>query len=192
MTKDIRHYLAKNDITPRPCIPYEHETLGHSARDNRTISEIMMKLLSNKPHLTMQYWAMCYHDVIAKMDLMPHPLDPTTSPHEMWYGEKLNMLHNPCIPFGSVVKAHIPLDSQTGFSGKSIDTIYVGMAHGRHGGILLYNPKTKRTIVRRSFRVMGPVSQPKSSLAYESTDDVDLSVLNVLLPDINTFDDYEH
>jgi hypothetical protein len=192
LTKDIRHYLARENITPRPCIPHEHETLGHSERDNRTISEIMMKLLLHKPHLSMKYWAMCYHDVISKMDLMPHPLDPTTTPYEMWYGEKLNMLHNPSIPFGSIVKAHVPLDSQSGFSGRSIDTIYIGMAHGKHGGILLFNPITKRTIVRRSFRVMGPVNQPKSSLTFESNDDLDLSVLNISIPDAPSNDEYEY
>ncbi len=158
LTNDIKHYLSKEDITPRPCIPYEHETLGHIERDNRTIAEIMMKLMLNKPHITMQYWGMCYHDVINKLDMMPHPRDPTTTPYEMWYGEKMSLLHNPSIPFGSIVKAHVSLESQSSFSGRSIDTIYVGMAHGKHGGILLFNPVTNRTIVRRSFRVMGPVT----------------------------------
>jgi len=192
LTDDIRHYLARQRITPKPCIPYEHETLGHIERDNRTITEIMMKIMLNKPHITMQYWGMCYYDVLNKLDIMPHPLDPTTTPYEMWHGNKMNMLHNPSIPFGSVVKAHIALNIQTGFSGRSIDTIYVGMAHGRHGGILLFNPLTKHTLVRRSFRVMGPVHQPKSELSFESPNDIDLSILNVDLSNEPSTEIYEH
>ena len=52
--------------------------------------------------------------------------------------------------------AHCPLDLQTGLSGRSFITYSVGCAPGYKGGILLFNPTTKRYIVRRTFKVMGP------------------------------------
>ena len=46
---------------------------------------------------------------------------------------------------------------------------YVGVhANGRHGGLLLYNPVTKHTIVRRSFRVMGQSKQAAPNRIYEA------------------------
>jgi len=53
------------------------------------------------------------------------------------------------------VRAHIPVDLQTALSGRSFETYSVGCAPGYKGGILLMNPNTKRTIVRRTFRDTG-------------------------------------
>ena len=66
--------------------------------------------------------------------------------------------------------AWIPLKDQTSLSGRSIKTYYVGMAGGHKGGILLYNPLTKHTIIRRSYKVMGPAEQSPSVLQIEATE----------------------
>ena len=59
------------------------------------------------------------------------------------------MLKQPILDFGCVVMAHIPLDKQGMLTGRAVETYYVGVhANGRHGGLLLYNPVTKHTIVR--------------------------------------------
>ena len=75
------------------------------------------------------------------------------------------MLKQPLLEFGCIVMAHVPLALQGVLSGRAVETYYVG-AHinGRHGGMLLYNPLTKKTIVRRTFRVLGPVRQGEQQL----------------------------
>ena len=62
----------------------------------------------------------------------------------------------PILPFGTRVLAHLPLKLQTALSGRAFDTIYVGRAPGVKGAIKLFNPSSKRIILRRTFKVLGP------------------------------------
>ena len=62
----------------------------------------------------------------------------------------------------------MPVDLQTGLSGKAIHTHYVDFAPGNLGGVTLYVPETKRMIIRRTFKVTGPVDQEVSNLTYEA------------------------
>ena len=78
--------------------------------------------------------------------------------------------------------AYIPLDDQTALGGRSIRTFYVGFAQGHKGGILLYNPKTKRTIVRRSFKIMGPIDQSNSNIILECLEHKDDDQETILDP----------
>ena len=172
VTEEIETYCAKHNITLLPCIPHEHATLGNVERDNRTIREAIMKSIASKPHLTIKYWGMCFHDTLFKMDLMPHASDPTKNSYMLWYDKTYDMLKQPLLEFGCIVMAHVPLALQGMLSGRAVETYYVG-AHinGRHGGMLLYNPLTKKTIVRRTFRVLGPVRQGEQQLTYEAAYD---------------------
>jgi len=167
-TKEIRDYLESQHILALQCIPYEHETLGHIERDNRTIREVILKNLADKSHLNEQFWGMCYKDIISKMDILPCPNDPTTNPYFLWYSKQFDLLHQPTIPFGAIVRAHVPLSQQSMLKERSIITYYVGFNNDKYGGILLYNPLTKQTIIRRSYRVMGPNLQPDSLLYFEA------------------------
>ena len=62
----------------------------------------------------------------------------------------------PILPFGTRVLAHLPLKLQTALSGRAFDAIYVGRAPGVKGAIKLFNPSSKRIILRRTFKVLGP------------------------------------
>jgi hypothetical protein len=169
VTAEITAYCESQQIQIHPCVPHEHATLGNIERDNRTVRESIMKSMANKPHITRRYWGMCLHDVLFKMDLMPHPNDATTNAYNMWYGRSYDMIKQPILDFGCIVMAHIPLKDQGMLTGRAIETYYVGPHNnGRHGGVLLYNPHTRHTIVRRTFRVMGPVTQSPPQLTYEA------------------------
>ena len=112
---------------------------------------------------------MCLHDVLFKMNIMPHSDDPTTNAYSMWYDKPYDMKKQPILDFGCIVMAHIPLKDQGMLTGRATETYYVGPHdNGRHGGLLLYNPITKHTIVRRTFRVMGPIRQDSPQLTYEA------------------------
>ena len=170
LTEEITDWCRSNKIDILPCIPHEHATLPDVERDNRTIQEAVVKVLYAKPHLSFKYCGMALMDIITKWNIFPSIGTPNVSPYELWFGYKYNLNHNPIVPFGSVVYAHIPLDDQTAMSGRSIRTFHVGFAQGHKGGILLFNPVTKRTIVRRSFKIMGPIDQPESNIILECLD----------------------
>ena len=73
---------------------------------------------------------------------------------------------------GSVVMAHVPLDQQTTDGPRSILHHAVGTAVGHQGGLRLYNPKTKRVIIRYTYKILGPTPQPHSHPEYEIRVDI--------------------
>ena len=85
VTAEIKTYCESQQIHIQPCVPHEHATLGNIERDNWTIRETIMNCIASKPHRNSRYWGMCFHDVLFKMDLMPHSTDPTTNAYSMWY-----------------------------------------------------------------------------------------------------------
>ena len=86
VTADIQTWC--NNMTPQikllPCIPHEHQQIGKVERFNQTWESTVIKLLSNKPHLSHKYWALAYNDVIMKSNLLPMINSVTT--HLISYG----------------------------------------------------------------------------------------------------------
>ena len=118
VTKEITAYCESEQIHIHPCVPHEHATLGDIERDNRTVRESVLKCIASKPHLNSKYWGMCFHDVLFKMDLMPHPNDPTTNAYQMWYDKAYDMVKQPILDFGCIVMAHIPLKNKGMLTGR--------------------------------------------------------------------------
>jgi hypothetical protein len=146
------------------CIPHEHHQIGNIERLHRTIQDSVVKSLHNKPHLTSKYWGMSYYDTVNKLCLRPILYYPPThnnnlpssssnymtTPYTLWFNKIHDIQDVPLLPFGQLVNAHIPLSQQTALSGRSHITYCVGITPGYKGGILLFNPTTKRCIVRRT------------------------------------------
>jgi hypothetical protein len=109
-----------------------------------------------KLHLTSQYYGMAYLDSVVKYNSLPRMSLVYNSPDFVWEGMIYDLKATPFLPFGSIVMAHRPVDLQTGLSGRSFVTYSVGVAPSHKGGLMLFNPNTKRYIVRRTFKVIGP------------------------------------
>ena len=62
----------------------------------------------------------------------------------------IQFFKSPHLPFGCRVMAHIPSSLQSKLSDNAVLHYYVGSALFHKAGIMLFNPKTKRTIVRRT------------------------------------------
>ena len=62
---------------------------------------------------------------------------------------------------GTVVAAHIPLDTQSNGSGRSILDHYVGFSEELRGGILVFNPKTRTTTIRNTYKALGLVKEQR-------------------------------
>jgi hypothetical protein len=153
---DFLHNHTQGRIEIQSCAPYEHGQLGRVERSHRTFQDTTNKALYGKDHLSSRYFGMAYMDAVFKYNHLPRRSLNFKTPEYLWSNKKLDLLTTPFLPFGSVVMAHRPLDLQTGLSGRSFITYSVGCAPGYKGGILLFNPSTKRYIVRRTFKVMGP------------------------------------
>jgi len=171
VTNALKAWCLLHRVILSPCIPHEHYQIGLVERFHRSLEDSIVKCISNKPHLTMQYWGFAYNDIIMKSNILPTILRPTTTPYELWHGSKLDLKVTPMLPFGSVVMAHIPLALQRSLGPRSVETFVVGCSLAHVGGLLLYNPTTKRVIIRRSFKTIGPTRPP--SLTYSLLLDYD-------------------
>eukprot|EP01035_Chromulina_nebulosa_P025306 gene25306-33026_t len=129
--------------------------------------------MANKPLITYGYWGMAYDDMILKSNILVTSSRPDISPYELWYNTKLDFNNIPMLPFGSIVMAHIPVALQASLGYKSFKTVAIGTAITHRQGLLLYNPITKRIIIRRSFKTLGPIEPPTSLQTYESYPDSD-------------------
>ena len=157
ITIEITAWAKREKITLLPCVPYEHAQIGVVERVHRTFRDAMVKSLANKPHLDPRLWGMCWLDVVFKYSTLPNSNLPNhASPYMLWFGKTVDVLAIPIVPFGSVVMGHIPLDLQTKSGHRSTLTYCVGSATDYKGGLLLFNPVTYKTIIRRTFKVLGP------------------------------------
>jgi len=166
VTEPIRQLCGEFHITLQSSAPYEHGQIGHVERKHRTLSNMVVKAMSNRPHLVPAMWGMAYLDSQFKENLLPKPRLGHKSSYSIWYGHDFNLSTSPLLPFGSVVMAHVPVTQQVALGPRSFETYAVGVAPGVKGGVRLFNPATKRIIVRRSFKVLGPSPALQSHLQF--------------------------
>jgi hypothetical protein len=144
------------NITLLPCIPYKHNTTLHVERSHQSIENRVVTAL-DLPHLSDNYVAYAYFDVVDKLNFMPSLLRPDTTPHNVWFqGDKIDLQETPMFPFGAAMKIHIPTDLQTTESGRSVDGVYVGIATSHRWGVQIYNTLTGKVVIRSDFKVIGP------------------------------------
>ena len=166
-------------IELQPCIPHEHHSIGDIERFNQTLGDAVFKKMYGKKHLSIQYWGMAYTDYIMKANFMGSLHGPKECPYELWTGKHPDLIKLPMIPFGSVVMAHVPKHLQTTSGPKSIRTYAVGTALGHQGGLRLFNPLTKREVIRRTYKILGPESQSLDRPEYEISVDGDVTLTPV-------------
>ena len=124
-------------------------TVRTSERANQTLDNTITKMLDlprNTHHR--QHWEMAFtHASKIKNRL---PLQGRTS-------ELLNPSRFPLQPYGTFVSAHVPLVNQNNGSGRSILGYYLRFSKDHRGGILVFNPHTRTTTVRHTYKALGLV-----------------------------------
>ena len=85
-----------------------------------------------------------------KANFMGSVHGPSQCPYELWTGKHPNLVKLPMILFGSFVMAHVPEDQQAVETGRSILHYAVGTSLGHRGELRLFNPKTKREVIRHT------------------------------------------
>jgi hypothetical protein len=151
-------YGAKtHDIQFQPSLPYAHNTVRHVERLHRTLQEMVVKCLSNKSHLSSQFWGLAYMHCVHLHNILPNR-QTGLSPYFLWNNAHYDYANFPLLPFGSIIMANIPTDLQTSRSGRSKESYYVGCSEIHHGAVKLFNPITKRVTLRHSFKFLSDVS----------------------------------
>jgi len=156
---EITEYLARHHIKCTQPTPYEHGQNGDVEILIKHNQETVYKLL-DAAQLEEAYWGLALLHTTDIRELLPSASDPTISRGVAWGHSKTSLNISPLLPFGSRVLAHLPLKMQTALSGRAFPTIFVGRAPGVKGAVKLFNLATKRIILRRTFKVIGPVTIP--------------------------------
>ena len=146
-TPDVLSYLDSIEVTYMFAPPYENsiERMNRTVQDKLTC-DLHISIIKSK-----QLWLFALSDVIMKLNILPLRHLAWQSPYYLWYGKHYDFSKSPLLPFGCRIMAHTPVSLQTKLSNNAQLHYYVGSAPFHKAGIMLYNPKTKQTIIRRSF-----------------------------------------
>ena len=194
-TKEVQYWADR--CTPpihiQPCIPHEHHSIGDIERFNRTLEDAIFKKLYPK-HLSQQYWGYAYEDYLMKTNLIGSAHQEGPSPYQQWTGIKPDLKKLPILPFGAIVMAHIPLLQQETQGPRSSLTYVIGTSLKHRGGLLLYNPVTKRIVVRHTYKTLGP-DLPNAERPIYNLNEADIlsvSKDNTVVPPSDNVQDYQH
>jgi hypothetical protein len=179
LTKEISAYLLRaspryEKIDMEHPAPYEHGQNGKAENIIQKVENSIQKYLkdSNAPK---DMWGMISTYVCKARNSMNSDKNPAISRNEAFGGAKTDLKVTPMIPFGSRVLAHIPVKHQKALGYKCFETISMGSADGVKGGIILRNMKTKKNIIKRTFKVLGP----GSSDDYDPSFDLNIEIEDV-------------
>ena len=130
---------------------------------------MVIKYLINNPHLNSLYWGFAQLHCIDLLNIASGTSD-NPSPYFRWHGRPFDFKKNSILLFGSVVAAHRPLAAQTALSGRSYEEIFIGIAHAHANAVILFNPVTKKSFVRHSFKYLTDLQSPISYTDVYSTE----------------------
>jgi hypothetical protein len=156
-TGDVTQYLDSMHITYQFAPPYEHEFIGRIERNNRTTQDKLSCALNISTIKNKKLWLYALSDAIAKLNVTPRRHLNWDTPYYRWYGTQYDFQSKPLLPFGCRVMAHNAVATQQKLSDNSTLHYYVGPAPYTTQGILLYNPKIKLVVIRRSFQPLNDV-----------------------------------
>jgi len=134
--------------------PHEHAQNGAGEAIVKIFRQGLMKQL-HAAGLDNSWWGDCAHWFNDCRIRGPCLHDPEKSIAEAWDGSRIDIHDTPMMPFGSRVKAHIPLKLQDMGTTRCRDAIYIGRAVDHKGSIMLRHLDTMKVIVRYSFKVLG-------------------------------------
>jgi len=155
-TAEIRSYFQDRSPSPIKALvtaPHEHAQNGAAESLVKFFKNGIMKQLKTA-NLNMKWWGDCAHWLNDVRIRGPCTANPQMSIAEAWDGHRVDINTTPMLPFGSRVKAHIPLSQQDFGTTRCKDAIYIGRAVDHKGSILLRQLDSMRPVVRYSFKVI--------------------------------------
>ncbi len=178
-TAEIRDYLGSCSPSPIKRLvsaPHEHAQNGAAESLVKFFKSNIMKSL-HTANLKLSWWGDCAHWLNDVRIRGPCSLNPQLSIAEAWNGDRIDVRSTPMFPFGSRVKAHIPLAQQDLGTTRCKDAVYIGRAADYKGSITLRHLDTMKPVVRHSFKDLSQNDQIISrlpELEIELADDSNL------------------
>ena len=102
---------------------------------------------------------MAFTHAIKLNNCLPSTLLKGRTPISSWQSEVFDPRRFPLEPYCTYVAAHIPLETHTNGSGRSVLDYYVGFSEHHRGGILVCDPKTRTTTIRHTYKALGLVEE---------------------------------
>lgn len=96
-----------------------------------------------------EFWAKAFSCAVYLINRSPTKSSKSCTPNEAWYGKKPKVSH--LKTFGCLAYAHVPDSLRTKLDDKSEKCIFIGYSE-RTKAYKLYNPKTKKFVIRRDVR----------------------------------------
>ena len=155
-TDEIKRYFEERQPHPIKALvtaPHEHAQNGAAEVNVKVFKQGIMKQL-HCAKLNNNWWGDCAHWFNDCRIRGPCPFNNSISIAEAWDGSRIDIHDTPMIPFGSRVKAHIPLRQQDMGTTRCRDAICIGRAIDHKGSILLRHLDTMKAVVRYSFKVL--------------------------------------
>jgi hypothetical protein len=168
-TIEVLAYLDSMHINYQFAPPHEHEYIGRIERNNRSTQDKLSCALAISSTKSEKLWLYALGDVINKLHVVPRQHLSWQTPYYKWFGTQYDFHKQPLLPFGCRVMAHVPTSNQSKLSDNSVLHYYIGTAFRTKEGIMLYNPKTKQLIIRRSYQTLHDNDQHIPDLIHQST-----------------------
>ena len=182
-TPDILSYLDSISVTCTFDPPYEHEFIGKIERMNRTVQDKLTFKFQSSNQKKILLFALS--DVIMKLNILPRRHLAWQRPYYLWCDKHYDFSKSPLLPFGCRIMAHTPASLQTKLFNNAQLHCYVGSAPFHNAGIMLYNPKTKQTIIRHSFTQIGSSDPIIPSLPVTISDTSSDNIPTSIIPNVS-------
>jgi hypothetical protein len=144
--KAFMTFLDQHEIEWRSTVPYSSTQNSHAERGHLTIMDSARAMLLHA-RLPKSFWGPAVLQASHVNNLCPHPLDPSTTPHEILTRSKPDIRY--LRTFGCDAFAYIPPALRTKIDARSWKGIFIGYAPHQKGYVI-YDPSTGRSSVHRS------------------------------------------
>ena len=171
-------------VMQKIAIPYHHFTTGDAERFIRTATELYWKNTRTLPNYDERLWNSGMDASTDSYNSSPTSLHPDTTPYIMYDKFHVDAFKTPILPFGTLVVAQYPLSLQTTLTGRGFEAMVIGRAANYHDGIKLFNIKTKRSVIRNTYKVLNE-DQSIHGFLYDKPIVLEISPNNEI-PDNNT------
>jgi hypothetical protein len=87
-----------SDYALLPSLPHRHNKTRRIERFHRSTSDLMMKQLANKAHLTPQYWSLSWQHAVDMRNILPRKRLLGKTPYEKWFGRPYDLVNIQLFP----------------------------------------------------------------------------------------------
>jgi hypothetical protein len=162
-TEEMKAFFAEQGVIHTTSPPGQQALDGLAENRNKQNIQKVITFYAEKPYVPEHLWPWAWHlaDLGSNLKRSRIPGSNITR-HEEFTGEKPNYKTTVYLPFGLALEIYIPkaYRSKYKFAYHSFTGMYMGPSPTVRGGLIAYNPRTKRICVANQYRILTVI--PKS------------------------------